>query len=71
MLDLHRKPLRVVSNMETSNLETLIDSLESIGLERKYVVIEIDEYNKQADLDFTEEAHDNFCETPELLMSVL
>jgi len=46
MLDLHRKPLRVVSNMETSDLETRIDSLESIGLERKYVVIEIDEYNK-------------------------
>lgn len=71
MLVQSRNPSRGVSNMETNNLEAIIDSLESIGLERKYVVIEIDEYNKQADLDFTEEAHDKFCETPELLMSVL
>ncbi|GAB1539480.1 hypothetical protein NUACC21_21470 [Scytonema sp. NUACC21] len=57
--------------MDYEKLETLVNSLESIGLDEKDILVEIDESIGQGDLDFTEEAHDKFCENPELLMSVM
>ncbi len=57
--------------MDYPQLETLVDSLESIGLDKKDILVEMDESIGQGDLDFTEEAHDKFCENPELLMSVI
>ncbi len=57
--------------MDYQHLQGLVDSLESIGLQKEYILVELDESIGQGDLDFTEKAHEKFCENPELLISVM
>lgn len=57
--------------MKYQHLEALVDLLESTGLEKEDIVVEVDEYSGVADLDFTEDAHDKFCKDPESLRATL